>query len=121
MERTSVSWTHVLEAEDWQFLRRFLVASGSLKALAEEYGISYPTVRNRLNRLIAKVRAAEEPGAQDAFHRQLRVWVAEGRLDHGMAQRLLAAHQETLRNQGPDGRKARVSTEDHAGQGRIGL
>lgn len=100
MDEGLPEWTKVLEAEDWQFLKRFLLASGSLKALAEEYGISYPTVRVRLDRLIAKVQAAEQPGATDAFHRQLRVVVAEGRMERGLARKLLAAHREALKEQG---------------------
>ncbi|MGE3409718.1 MAG: DUF2089 family protein, partial [Pirellulales bacterium] len=54
-------WVDCLNDEDWRFLRRFLLSSGSLKALAEEYGVSYPTVRGRLDRLIAKVQAVEDP------------------------------------------------------------
>ncbi len=99
MEEQTPAWITALEPEDWQFLKRFLLASGSLKALAEEYGISYPTVRTRLDRLIAKVEAADQPGATDAFHRQLRILVAEGRMEQGMARKLLAAHRESLREQ----------------------
>jgi len=97
MHTSPPPWTRSLEDEDWQFLKRFLLSSGSLKALAAEYGISYPTVRNRLDRLIAKVQAADEPGAVDVFHQRLRGMVAEGRLDGHTARTLLEAHQETLR------------------------
>ncbi|MSQ94547.1 MAG: DUF2089 family protein [Gemmataceae bacterium] len=47
-------WIDLLEDEDVAFLKRFVLASGSLKELAEAYGLSYPTVRLRLDRLIAK-------------------------------------------------------------------
>jgi len=94
------AWAGFLDDEDWQFVRRFLLASGSLKALAAEYGISYPTVRSRMDRLIAKVEAAIEPEAEDIFHRQLRVLVAEGRMDRGVARRLLEVHREVLESQG---------------------
>jgi hypothetical protein len=36
-----------------------VLASGSLTELAQAYGISYPTVRLRLDRLIAKVKVLE--------------------------------------------------------------
>jgi hypothetical protein len=39
-----------LTEEDLAFLKRFLMTSGSLKELAGAYGISYPTVRLRLDR-----------------------------------------------------------------------
>lgn len=96
MDRNAPAWIDVLEPEDMQFLRRFLLASGSLKALAKEYGISYPTVRGRLDRLIAKVRAAEEPEARDAFHRYLRTLVAQGNMDRNLAERLLRLHFESV-------------------------
>ncbi len=43
-------WVDRLSSDDLGFLKRFLFASGSLKKLAEHYGISYPTVRIRLDR-----------------------------------------------------------------------
>jgi hypothetical protein len=89
-------WLSVLSDEDIQFLKRFLLASGSLKALAGEYGISYPTVRVRLDRLIEKVKAADDPAAGDPFRRQLRAMVAEGVLNGTAAKTLLAAHQSVL-------------------------
>jgi hypothetical protein len=44
-----------LPAEEQEFILSLLKASGSLKELAARYGISYPTVRNRLDSLIEKV------------------------------------------------------------------
>jgi hypothetical protein len=90
------AWGEVLDDDDWTFLKRFLVSSGSLKALAESYGVSYPTLRARLDRLIAKVRAFEEPEARDALERQLRVMLAEGTIAPAAARRLLKAHLEAM-------------------------
>ena len=88
-------WATALDGEDWQFLKRFLLASGSLKALAEAYDISYPTVRGRLDRLIAKVQAAEDPQPADPFERKLRVLVADGKLSAALAKELIAAHLQS--------------------------
>ena len=44
-------WLDALEDEDLSFIKRFVLASGSLKELASVYGISYPTVRLRLDRV----------------------------------------------------------------------
>ena len=52
---------------------------GSLKDLASEYQVSYPTIRGRLDRLIAKVQAAEDPRISDPFVRKLQILVADGR------------------------------------------
>jgi len=52
-----------LSADQQQFAMDFILASGSLKEMAAKYGISYPTVRSRLDRLIeclAGRKASEE-------------------------------------------------------------
>ena len=49
-------WMASLEDEDAAFIKRFVLASGSLKETAAQYGVSYPTVRLRLDRLIQKIR-----------------------------------------------------------------
>src|SRR5947209_1549429 len=90
-------WLAALDEEDWQFLKRFLLSSGSLKALASDYGVSYPTVRARLDRLMAKVQAVEESRSADPFERRLRVLVADARLSPGLAKELLEAHREALK------------------------
>ena len=45
-------WMAELEDEDLAFIKKFILASGSLKEVASVYGVSYPTVRLRLDRLI---------------------------------------------------------------------
>ena len=52
-------WLANLEEEDVAFIKRFLLASGSLKEIAAQYGVSYPTVRLRLDRLIQKIKMSE--------------------------------------------------------------
>ena len=42
-----------LSPPEQQFVAEFVKASGSLKEIARRYGVSYPTVRNRLDELIA--------------------------------------------------------------------
>jgi hypothetical protein len=89
-------WLAMLDDEDVQFLRRFLLSSGSLKDLAAEYGVSYPTVRGRLDRLIDKVKAAEDPKIQDPFERKVRMMVADVKLPAHLAKELLEAHRASL-------------------------
>lgn len=89
-------WMVALDADDRQFLRRFVLGSGSLKDLATEYGVSYPTVRARLDRLIAKVKAAEDPRPADSFERRLRLLVAEGTVSANLGKQLLDAHRDSL-------------------------
>ena len=99
--RTEVpAWLGVLGEEDLCFLKRFLLASGSLKALASDYGVSYPTVRSRLDRLIAKVREADDPTLTDPFERHLRVLVADGKLTAALARELGEAHRAAREQEG---------------------
>jgi len=49
-----------LTEEEQQFMLDFFLCSGSLKELAVKMGNSYPTVRNRLDDIIAKITAMNE-------------------------------------------------------------
>lgn len=94
MAESTQKWLRYLEEEDLAFLKRFLLASGSLKEVAKVYGISYPTVRLRLDRLINKVRVVESEQVMGHFERQLRSLFADGKLDAATLKTLLAAYQE---------------------------
>lgn len=93
MQTSLPPWLDALDEEDLHFLRRFVLSSGSLKALCDEYEVSYPTLRARLDRLIAKVQAAEDPKAADSFQRKLRILVADGKVSAALARELWAAHR----------------------------
>lgn len=45
-----------LPAEDLDLIVQLVLASGSLKDLASTYGVSYPTIRARLDRTIARLK-----------------------------------------------------------------
>jgi len=49
-----------LAAADREFIELFVRSSGSLKAVADKLGVSYPTVRSRLNRVIGALESAEK-------------------------------------------------------------
>ena len=53
-------WMTNLEDEDVVFIKKFLLASGSLKEVANQYGVTYPTVRLRLERLIQKIQISDD-------------------------------------------------------------
>lgn len=48
-------WMESLDDEDVQFIKRFILASGSLKEVANQYEVTYPTIRLKLDRLIQKI------------------------------------------------------------------
>ena len=92
------SWLTGLNEEDRAFIKRFLLASGSLKDLAKAYGISYPTVRVRLDRLIEKIRVYDDAAEQSAFELKTRALFADGRIDAETLKTLLTAHREELKS-----------------------
>lgn len=53
-------WMAGLDEEDMAFIKKFLLASGSLKEIASQYNVTYPTVRLRLDRLIQKIQLSED-------------------------------------------------------------
>ena len=58
-------WILNLDREDLEFIKNFIVNSGSLKNIAKIYNVSYPTVRLRLDKLISSIEntssTLEEP------------------------------------------------------------
>lgn len=87
-------WLNALDAEDFKFLKLFLLNSGSLKALAGIYDLSYPTIRLRLDRLIDKVDQADKE-AKDTFVEALKDLTFAGKLTAEEAQDLLEIHKAT--------------------------
>ena len=85
----SKPWFDRLSSEDLSFLKRFVLASGSLKAVAKVYAISYPTVRLRLDRLIQKIEIFDSADEMSEFERQLRASYADARLDLQTFEQLL--------------------------------
>ena len=53
-------WIVNLDDEDVSFVKKFLLASGSLKEMARQYGVTYPTVRLRLDKLIQKIKISDD-------------------------------------------------------------
>jgi len=92
------SWLAKLSDEDVSFTKRFVLASGSLKDLAKAYGISYPTVRLRVDRLIEKIKVLDSQEIVSEFERTLRSSYAEGKLDMETLKALLVAHQQDVEN-----------------------
>ena len=87
-------WLQKLDAEEVEFLKRFILMSGSLKELAKSYDISYPTVRLRLDRLIEKIKVWESQEIKTEFERALLIEYAEGRISMNTLKTLHAAHKK---------------------------
>lgn len=87
-------WMAELEDEDLTFIKKFLLASGSLKEVASLYGVSYPTVRLRLDRLIQKIQLTENAEA-DPYISLVKRLALDDKLDFDTAKILITAYRKT--------------------------
>ncbi len=100
LAKPTPAWLERLDETDQHFIKRMVLASGSLKQLAAEYEVSYPTIRQRLDRIIERVRIADENPGDDAFEARMRLLVADNQLNPGLARELLTLHRETRQDPG---------------------
>lgn len=87
------TWITELEEDELQFIKRFVLASGSLKEMADIYGVTYPTVRNRLNLVISKVKLSDEK-REDPYVSLIKRMVMEGKVDFEAAAILIREYRD---------------------------
>lgn len=87
-------WMAGLEEEDLVFIKKFVLSSGSLKEVAGQYGVTYPTVRLRLDRLIQKIRLSEDT-ASDPYIGLIKRLAVNEKLDFDTAKVLISAYKKT--------------------------
>ena len=86
-------WMRELSEEDLIFIKRFLLASGSLKEIAKEYRVTYPTVRVRLNRLIEKIQLTDTD-AEDSYISLIKRMVIDEQIEFDAAKILSAEYKK---------------------------
>lgn len=90
-----------LAAAEQDLLLDFARCSGSLKQLAKQHGVSYPTIRARLDRLIHRLEALESGEQPDPMAVELASLVEQGQLAAPAAKQLLAQHRRLLAEANP--------------------
>ena len=91
---TLPAWMAEMDAEDLEFAKKFLLSSGSLKEVAALYGVSYPTVRLRLDRLIQKIRPTET-AETDPYVSLVKRLAVDDKLDFDTAKILITEYRKT--------------------------
>ena len=86
-------WMVNLEDEDVTFIKKFLQASGSLKEMAEQYGVTYPTVRLRLDKLIQKIQISEDT-ANEPYIALIKRLAVNDRIDFDTAKILISEYKK---------------------------
>ena len=95
-------WMSNLEEEDLAFIKRFVLSSGSLKEVARQYGVTYPTVRLRLDRLIQRIQLGEQ-SAQEPYIALIKRLAIDDKMDYETAKLLIGEYKKIRREQKEDG------------------
>lgn len=77
-----------LPREDLDLITELVLHSGSLKDLAAAYGVSYPTIRSRLDRVIERLAAAKNGQKPDPLTELLARLVERGEIAPGVARQV---------------------------------
>jgi len=86
-------WMSNLDDEDIAFIKKFILASGSLKEIAKLYGVTYPTVRLRLDKLIQKIQISEET-ANEPYIALIKRLAVDERIDFDTAKILISEYKK---------------------------
>ncbi len=97
MAEPTERWTDLLDEDELGFVKQFVMASGSLKDLAARYGVSYPTVRLRMDRLIQKIEVFDKFHERSETERRLRAFYAEGRIPDDVFKTLMNTARKELK------------------------
>ena len=91
-------WIENLDEEDINFIKKFILSSGSLKEVAALYGVTYPTVRLRLDKLIQKIKLNESK-ANEPYIMLIKKLALEDKLDFDTA-KILISEYKNLKKEG---------------------
>ncbi|ANU45724.1 hypothetical protein ADH76_17580 [Enterocloster clostridioformis] len=90
------SWMENLEVEDLTFIKNFILSSGSLKEIAREYDVSYPTVRLRLDKLIQKIQVADD-FENEPFVGLVKRLAVDEKIDFNVAKLLISEYRKQVK------------------------
>jgi len=82
-----------------ELVMRLVLTSGSLKELAQYYGVSYPTIRSRLDQVIGHLREVIEEYEADGLPGVIEELVNRGEVTQDAARTIIDAHRAELRKQ----------------------
>ncbi|GEK90745.1 DUF2089 family protein [Alkalibacterium kapii] len=92
-------WMINLEEEDVKFIKNFILSSGSLKEMAKEYDVTYPTVRLRLDKLIQKVEM-EDKIEENSYISLIKRYAIDDKIDFEAAKILISEYRKHIERTG---------------------
>ena len=87
---------HLLSGDDLDFILQFVLSSGSLKEMAQLYGVSYPTIRSALDRVIGNLQQCVKGSPPDAMTELLAKMLERGEIEPATAKSIRAVYRESL-------------------------
>src|SRR4051812_44433311 len=90
-----------LSRDDLDLITELVLRSGSLKDLADSYGVSYPTIRLRLDKVIERLAAVVNGKTTDPVSELLAKLVERGELSASNARAVRDLARKQSRRQQP--------------------
>ena len=88
-------WFSELNEEEINFVKKFILSSGSIKVLAGTYSTSYPTIRKKLDKLIQKIQVNERKD-NDTVVKLINQLEEEGKIDQDIAKTVVLEYSKSL-------------------------
>jgi hypothetical protein len=85
-----------LTEEDLDFVTQFVLASGSLKEMAQIHQVSYPTIRISLDRVISNLQECVNGTPPDPMTSLLADFVERGEIKVAVAKSIRAVHRSAI-------------------------
>lgn len=91
-------WYESLQPADREFVRLFVLESGSLKRMTRVFEVSYPTVRARLDRIIEKISLNDTAPEVDPFISEILHLGIDGEISRDSAKNIIDLYKEHSNN-----------------------
>ena len=88
-------WMVNLEDEDVVFIKKFILSSGSLKEMAKEYNVTYPTVRLRLDKVIQKIEI-EDRVEDNSYISLIKRYAVDEKIEFETAKVLISEYRKNI-------------------------
>lgn len=85
-------WITELDETELNFIKNFVLSSGSLKQMAKEYGVTYPTIRAHLDAVIKKIELGEQ-AEEDPYVKLIKGMAIEGSIEFDAAAVLIREYK----------------------------
>ena len=95
-DKTIPKWMADLEKEDINFIKNFILKSGSLKEIAKIYEVSYPTGRLRLDKLIQKININDQK-EKEPFVAFIKGMAVDSKIDVDTAKMIIEYYRKERR------------------------